>query len=193
MFALVQYLIRQITPTLWGQFKSKRKQLICPAINYTAQGLEAVITNDWFLRIPKTMQEKCLSLSSCSLFIKLNMGVLSGTPTFKATQTDLREYKDLLPVSSPMILTWRIRNKNVTWLGPTTPTREMTPTEAGIPVRAYPGSEFIVANTLAKWKMLEPNEINFSQGLKFSQKVVWSSCFFYLTFCMLGATFVVCW
>ena len=39
--------------------------------------------------------------------------------------------------------------------------------------RAYPGSEFVVANTLAKWKKLEPNEINFSQG--FSQKVV-SNC-----------------
>ena len=35
--------------------------------------------------------------------------------------------------------------------------------------RAYPGSKFVVANTLAKWKKLEPNEINFSQG--FSQKV----------------------
>ena len=34
--------------------------------------------------------------------------------------------------------------------------------------RAYPGSEFVVANTLAKWKKLEPNEGNFSQGL--SQK-----------------------
>ena len=32
---------------------------------------------------------------------------------------------------------------------------------------AYPGSKFVVANTLAKWKKLEPNEINFSQG--FSQ------------------------
>ena len=31
--------------------------------------------------------------------------------------------------------------------------------------RAYPGSEFVVANTLAKWKKLEPNEINFNQGL----------------------------
>ena len=29
--------------------------------------------------------------------------------------------------------------------------------------RAYPGSEFVVANTLAKWKYLEPNEIDFSQ------------------------------
>ena len=36
--------------------------------------------------------------------------------------------------------------------------------------RAYPGSEFVVA----KWKKLEPNEINFSQG--FSQKVS-TSCF----------------
>ena len=34
--------------------------------------------------------------------------------------------------------------------------------------RAYPGSEFVVANTLAKWKKLEPNEIHFSRD--FSQK-----------------------
>ena len=27
-------------------------------------------------------------------------------------------------------------------------------------IRAYPGSEFVVANTLAKWKKLEPNKIN---------------------------------
>ena len=26
--------------------------------------------------------------------------------------------------------------------------------------RAYSGSEFIVANTVAKWEKLEPNEIN---------------------------------
>ena len=37
-------------------------------------------------------------------------------------------------------------------------------------VRAYPGSEFVVANTIAKWKKLEPNEIDFSQG--FSKEVV---------------------
>ena len=30
--------------------------------------------------------------------------------------------------------------------------------------RAHPGSEFVLANTLAKWKKLEPNEVNFSQG-----------------------------
>ena len=31
--------------------------------------------------------------------------------------------------------------------------------------RANPGSEFVVANTLAnRWKKLEPNEIDFSQG-----------------------------
>ena len=35
--------------------------------------------------------------------------------------------------------------------------------------RAYPGSELVVANTLAKWKKLESNETNFSQS--FSQKV----------------------
>ena len=40
--------------------------------------------------------------------------------------------------------------------------------------RAYPGSEFVVANSLAKWKKLEPNEIDFSQG--FGQKVVSRSC-----------------
>ena len=40
--------------------------------------------------------------------------------------------------------------------------------------RAYPSSESIVANTLAKLKKLEPNEIDFSQG--FSQKVVSRSC-----------------
>ena len=31
-------------------------------------------------------------------------------------------------------------------------------------VRAYSSSEFVVANTFAKWKKLEPNEIDFSQG-----------------------------
>ena len=40
-------------------------------------------------------------------------------------------------------------------------------------IRAYSGSEFVVANSLAKWKKLEPNEINFSQG--FSKKVVSTS------------------
>ena len=55
--------------------------------------------------------------------------------------------------------------------------------------RAYPGSDFVVANTLAKWKKLEPNEINFSQG--FSQKVV-SQVVLYLTLCALVANFVVC-
>ena len=47
---------------------------------------------------------------------------------------------------------------------------------AGLPSSAlYPCSELFVANTLAKWKKLEPNEINFSQG--FSQKVVSTSYF----------------
>ena len=43
-------------------------------------------------------------------------------------------------------------------------------------LRAYPGSEFekVVANTSAKWKKLEPNEIDFSQG--FCQKLVSRSC-----------------
>ena len=40
---------------------------------------------------------------------------------------------------------------------------------------AYPGSEVNVANTLAKWKKLEPNEISFSQA--FRQKVVSTRCF----------------
>ena len=42
-------------------------------------------------------------------------------------------------------------------------------------IRAYPGSEFVVANTLAEWKKLEPYEINLSQG--FRQKVVSTRCF----------------
>ena len=46
--------------------------------------------------------------------------------------------------------------------------------------RAYLGLEFVVANTLAKWKKLEPNEINFSQGLARKYQVV-----LYLTFCAL--------
>ena len=41
--------------------------------------------------------------------------------------------------------------------------------------RAYPGSEFVVANNLAKRKKLEPNEINVSQG--FNQKLVSTSSF----------------
>ena len=41
--------------------------------------------------------------------------------------------------------------------------------------RAYPGSEPVVANTLAKWKKNGANEINFNQG--FSQKAVSTSCF----------------
>ena len=40
---------------------------------------------------------------------------------------------------------------------------------------AYSGSEFVAANTLAKWKKIGANVINFSQG--FSQKVVSTSCF----------------
>ena len=62
--------------------------------------------------------------------------------------------------------------------------------------KAYPGSEFVVANTLAKWKKLEPNEIGFSQG--FSQKVgSRSSVFSYLPdsshFCHLLITFANSW
>ena len=47
---------------------------------------------------------------------------------------------------------------------------QITPSVSSLPeYRAYPGSEFVVTNPLAKWKKIEPNEINFSQG--FSQKV----------------------
>ena len=42
--------------------------------------------------------------------------------------------------------------------------------------RAFPGSEFVVANTLAKWKKLKPNEIDFSQGFTFSQREISRSC-----------------
>ena len=37
--------------------------------------------------------------------------------------------------------------------------------------RAYSGSEFVVANTFAKWEKLEPNEINFSQGFKLESSI----------------------
>ena len=59
--------------------------------------------------------------------------------------------------------------------------------------RANPGSEFVLANTLAKWKKLEPNEINFSQ------KVVSTSCFVFNSlpargdFCCLLITFANSW
>ena len=51
--------------------------------------------------------------------------------------------------------------------------------------QGIPWLRFVVANTLAKRKKLEPNEINFSQG--FSQKVVSTSCLV-LTLCSLVAT-----
>ena len=51
-------------------------------------------------------------------------------------------------------------------------------------LRAYHGSEFLVANTLAKWKKLEPNEINFSQG--FSQKVVSTIYFAFISLSARG-------
>ena len=53
--------------------------------------------------------------------------------------------------------------------------------------RAYPSSEFLVANTLANWKKLEPNEIDFSQG--FSQRVVFNSLPASGNFCHLLITF----
>ena len=46
--------------------------------------------------------------------------------------------------------------------------------------RAYPGSEFVVTNTLAKRKKLEPNESIFSQG--FSQKEVYIKMFVFNSF-----------
>ena len=61
--------------------------------------------------------------------------------------------------------------------------------------RAYPGSELVVANTLAKCKKLEPNGIDFSHG--FSQKVVSINCSVLNSlpasgdFCHLLITFVI--
>ena len=46
-------------------------------------------------------------------------------------------------------------------------TKKLSHTNCGN--RAYPGSEFVVPNTLAKREKFEPNEIDFSQD--FSQKV----------------------
>ena len=56
-------------------------------------------------------------------------------------------------------------------------------------LRAYSGSEFVVANTLAKWKKLEPNEINFSQLKILARKSVSTSCF---VFNLLPARGVSC-
>ena len=53
----------------------------------------------------------------------------------------------------------------------------------------YSGSEFVVANTLAKWKKLQPNEIDFSQG--FSQEVISRICSVFNSL-QLAATFVIC-
>ena len=47
--------------------------------------------------------------------------------------------------------------------------------------RAYPGSEFVVANTLAKLKKLKPNEINFTE--RSIDKLFCN--------CPLGVTFVI--
>ena len=52
-------------------------------------------------------------------------------------------------------------------------------------LRAYHGSELVVTNTLAKWKKLEPNGIDFSQNYL---EVVLNLT----TLCPLAATFVVC-
>ena len=49
--------------------------------------------------------------------------------------------------------------------------------------RVYPGSEFVIANTSAKLKKLNPNEIDFSQG--FGQKVVSRRCSVF-NFCQLA-------
>ena len=65
-----------------------------------------------------------------------------------------------------------------------------------INIRAYASSDFVVANTLAKWKKLEPNEkklepneINFSQG--FSKSSI--NRLFCIYLCPLGATLIICW
>ena len=55
--------------------------------------------------------------------------------------------------------------------------------------RAYPGSEFVVANTLAKWKKLEPNEIDFSQKGVSTSCSVFNSLPTSSDFCHLLITF----
>ena len=55
--------------------------------------------------------------------------------------------------------------------------------------RAYPGSGFVVANTLAKWKKLEPNEIDFSQKVVSTSCSVFSSLPASSDFCHLLITF----
>ena len=50
--------------------------------------------------------------------------------------------------------------------------------------RTHPGSEFVVAYTIAKWKKLERNEFDFSQGSsqKGVSRMTWCSVFKYGTF-----------
>ena len=45
--------------------------------------------------------------------------------------------------------------------------------------RDYPESEFVIANILAKWRKLEPNDFDFSQH--FSQKVCKESVLYFYT------------
>ena len=62
----------------------------------------------------------------------------------------------------------------VNTMNPDLTTKVVTAMKRVATYRAYPGSEFVVANTLGKWKKLEPNDIYFSHD--FSQKVS-TSCF----------------
>ena len=56
-------------------------------------------------------------------------------------------------------------------------------------VRAYPGSEFVVANTLAKWKSWSQMNLTLAKVLAQNE---YHPVVLYLTLCPLGATFLVC-
>ena len=51
-----------------------------------------------------------------------------------------------------------LREKRLRWIG------HEEHFSGAVIARANPSSEFVEANTLAKWKKLEPYEIDFSQG-----------------------------
>ena len=55
--------------------------------------------------------------------------------------------------------------------------------------KAYPSSDFVVANTLAKWKKLEPNEFDFSQKVVSRSFSVFNSLPASGNFCHLLITF----
>ena len=63
---------------------------------------------------------------------------------------------------------------------------QITPSVSSLPeYRAYPGSEFVVANPLANWKKLSQMKLTLAKVLA---RKVYQNVYLYLTLCLLGAT-----